>query len=181
MGRDVIEWQRLRAGDGTLGEYEDFLARRPDWPGLPFLKEKGEEAVARSTTPGRVIAYFGADVPETAEGAIALVRALQATGQADLAETEAMRAWVELEFTADEEAALLALAPEALKRVHQLRLDTLLWDGRRVEAGRMLPRVSEDWQKLAAARMALRAEGGRRVSAGRSGAEGAEGRSGAGL
>jgi soluble lytic murein transglycosylase len=160
VGRDVIEWQRLRAGEGTLGAYEDFLARRPDWPGLPFLKEKGEEAVARSTTPGRVIAYFGANLPETAEGSIALVQALQATGQGDLAETEAMRAWAELEFTADEEATLLALAPEALKRVHQLRLDTLLWEGRRVEAGRMLPRVSEDWQKLAAARMALRAEAG---------------------
>ena len=159
-GRDVILWQKLRDDDSgaLLGDYEEFLARRPDWPGLPFLKETGEEAAARSTTPGRVIGYFGADLPRTAAGSIALVRALQADGQGDLAETEAMRAWAELEFTAEEEAALLSLAPEALKRVHQLRLDTLLWQGRRVEAGRMLPRVSEDWRKLAAARMALRAE-----------------------
>jgi hypothetical protein len=49
VGRDVIEWQRLRAGEGRLGEYEEFLARRPDWPGLPLMREKGEEAVARST------------------------------------------------------------------------------------------------------------------------------------
>ena len=160
VGRDVIEWQRLRDDDSgaSLGEYEDFLARRPDWPGLPLLKETGEAAVARSTTPARVIGYFGTDLPGTAQGAIALVRALQANGQADLAETEAMRAWAELEFTAEEEAALLALAPEALARVHLLRLDALLWDGRRPEAQRMLPRVSEDWQKLAAARLALRAE-----------------------
>lgn len=157
-GRDVILWLKLRAGEGNLGEYEDFLARHPDWPGLPYLKERGEEAAARSATPARVIGYFGADLPRTAEGAIALVQALQATGQTDLAETEAMRAWVDLEFTAEEEAALLALAPEALGRTHQLRLDTLLWEGRRVEAGRMLPRVSEDWRKLATARMALRAE-----------------------
>ena len=58
VGRDVVEWQRLREGDGDLGEYEDFLKRRADWPGLTYLKEKGEEAVARSQTPARVVAYF---------------------------------------------------------------------------------------------------------------------------
>ena len=156
VGRDIILWQSLRAGEGTLTDYEDFLARRPDWPGLPFLKEKGEAAVARSDTPSRVIAFFGSDLPQTAEGSIALVKALQASGKPDLAETEAMRAWAELEFSEAEETALLALAPEALKRVHLLRLDTLLWAGRKVEAARMLPRVEEGWQKLARARMALR-------------------------
>lgn len=163
VGRDVVFWQRLRDPDAgaTLTEYEDFLTRRPDWPGLPYLKEQGEVAVARSSTPGRVIAYFGKDLPRSAAGAIALVSALQATGQSNLAETEAMRAWAELEFTADEENALLALialTSDALTRVHQLRLDNLLWAGRRSEAARMLPRVSEDWQKLAAARIGLRAE-----------------------
>ncbi|MDQ2066852.1 lytic transglycosylase domain-containing protein [Xinfangfangia sp. CPCC 101601] len=158
VGRDLVLWQQLRAGTGSLGEYEDFLARRPDWPGLPLLKEKGEEAVARSTTPSRIIGYFGKDLPQTAKGAISLVAALQANGQRDLAETEAMRAWVDLEFTAEEEAALLSLAPDAVARVHQLRLDTLLWAGRRAEALRMLPRVSADWQRLAAARIGLRAD-----------------------
>lgn len=158
VGRDVIEWQRLRAGEGRLGEYEAFLAKRPDWPGMPLLKEKGEEAVARSTEPARVIAYFGTDLPETGIGAVALVAALQATGRAAEAETEAMRAWSTLPFTPDEEARLVALAPEAVSFVHDLRLDTLLWQGRRSEAERMLPRVSEGQQALARARLALRAE-----------------------
>ncbi len=159
VGRDIIEWQRLRSGQGTLSDYEAFLARRPDWPGLPLLQEKGEVAVARSTTPDRVIRYFAARPPETAAGAISLVAALQATGQSDLAETEAMRAWAELAFTADEEASLLVLMPEALKRVHLLRLENTLWDGRRAEATRMLPRVGDDLQRLAQARIALRSEG----------------------
>lgn len=158
VGRDVILWQKLRDGKGSLGDYEDFLARRADWPGLPLLKEKGEEAAARSTTPARVIAYFGRDLPQAAKGAIALVQALKASGQDDLAETEAMRAWAELSFTAEEETALLLLEPEALARVHQLRLDNLLWQGRRAEALRMLPRVGPEWQRLAAARIGLRAD-----------------------
>ncbi|MFZ1470101.1 MAG: lytic transglycosylase domain-containing protein [Paracoccaceae bacterium] len=159
VGRDVILWQRLREGDGTLGDYEDFLRRRADWPGLALLRKAGEAAVARSETPSRVSGYFSANVPQTAEGAIALVAALKAQGQTALAETEAMRAWADLSFTVEEEASLLALEPAALKRVHQLRLDNLLWSGRRAEAERMLPRVGEDWQKLARARLTLRAEG----------------------
>lgn len=159
VGRDVIEWQRLRAGEGRLGEYEDFLARRPDWPGLPLLREKGEEAVARSDDPARVIRWFEAGPPETGEGAIAYVRALQAAGRAADAETEAMRAWAALPFSPDQEKEMIGLAPEAVGFVHELRLETLLWDGRLREAERMLPRVSEDLQKLARARLALQGEG----------------------
>lgn len=158
VGRDVIEWQRLRAGEGRLGEYEDFLARRPDWPGLPLLREKGEAAVARSDDPARVIAWFTAGQPETGTGALAYVRALLAAGRAAEAETEAMRAWAELPFSAEEEQALIDLLPEAVGFVHDLRLDTLLWDGRAKEAERMLPRVPEDRRALARARLALQSE-----------------------
>ncbi|HLQ20585.1 MAG TPA: lytic transglycosylase domain-containing protein, partial [Tabrizicola sp.] len=159
VGRDVIEWQRLRAGDGRLGEYEDFLQRRPDWPGLPLLREKGEEAVARSTDPARVIAWFGAGSPETGTGAIAYVRALIAAGRVADAETEAMRAWSTLAFSPDQESEMIGLAPEAVDFVHELRLDTLLWEGRTREAERMLSRVPEDLQALARARIALQTEG----------------------
>jgi soluble lytic murein transglycosylase len=159
VGRDVIEWQRLRAGDGRLGEYEDFLARRPDWPGLPLLREKGEAAVARSDDPARVIAWFEAGPPETGTGAIAYVRALLAAGRAADAETEAMRAWSRLPFSAEEEQALIDLSPEGVGFVHELRLGTLLWEGRGTEAERMLKRVPEDLQAVARARLALQREG----------------------
>ena len=158
VGRDVIEWQRLRAGDGRLGEYEDFLKRRPDWPGLPLLREKGEEAVARSDDPARVIAWFDAGLPETGKGAIAYVRALLAAGRAADAETEAMRAWASLPFAADEEQVLIDLAPEAVGFVNELRLDNLLWAGRAKEAERMLKRMPEDLRALARARLALQAQ-----------------------
>ena len=158
VGRDVIDWQRLRAGDGRLGEYEDFLSRRPDWPGLPLMREKGEEAVARSVDPARVIAWFDAGLPETGKGAITYVRALLATGRAADAETEAMRAWSTLPFSADQEAELIGLSPDGVGFVHELRLDNLLWEGRTREAERMLPRVSKDLQAVARARLALQTE-----------------------
>jgi soluble lytic murein transglycosylase len=145
----------LRAGDGTLGEYEEFLVRRADWPGMPLLKEKGEAAVARSTTPARIIAYFAGQAPATGVGAVALVGALQAVGRVAEAEDVAMKAWADLRFSAEEEAALLALSPGSLALVHEVRLDRLLWQDRTTEAQRMLSRVPEGWQKLARARLAL--------------------------
>jgi soluble lytic murein transglycosylase len=158
VGRDIVEWQRLRAGEGLLGDYEDFLKRRPDWPGLALLKEKGEAAVARSTTPERVIGYFAGAAPETGEGAVALVRALKAVGRVAEAEEVAMRAWSSLTFTPEGEAALLDLAGESVALVHEHRLDRLLWKGDSRAADRMLTRVGGDWKALARARQGLRAE-----------------------
>ena len=156
VGADVVEWMRLRAGDGLLNEYEDFLKRRADWPGMAFLRQKGEVAVARSTTPARVIGYFGAGRPATAEGAIALVNALNATGRQGEAAEVAARAWVDLRFSDVEETALLSLAP-GLGARHEARLRRLLWDGRAEEARRMLPRVAAPLRALAEARLGLQA------------------------
>jgi soluble lytic murein transglycosylase len=159
IARDIVEWHRLRAGEGRLGEYEAFLARRPDWPGLALLRSAGEVAVARSTDPARVIAWFGEDKPRTAKGALALIRALTAQGRAEEAEAEAFRAWTELPFDAADQTYLLDQFGGALAVAHEVRLDRLLWDDdRTAEITRMLPLVSPDWQKLAAARLALRGE-----------------------
>ena len=155
---DIVEWLRLRSGEGQLGEYESFLQRRPDWPGLGLLREKGEAAVARSTSAERVLAWFNGGQPETVEGSFALIRAYTALGQTDAARAEAVRAWLALSFTAEQEAALLEAYPKALAQVNETRLDRLLWDGEATEAARMLPRVGADWRKLAEARIALREE-----------------------
>lgn len=159
IGGDVILWQWLRDGRGKLGDYESFLARRPDWPGLALLREKGEVAVARSTDPARVVAYFGRDKPRTGAGAVALVAALVGLGRSGEAEAEAFRAWTTLKFEAADEAAMLGIMGASLAVAHEVRLDRILWDGgRKAEAERMLPRVSKDWQALAMARMALRVD-----------------------
>ncbi|MDR5653029.1 lytic transglycosylase domain-containing protein [Ruixingdingia sedimenti] len=158
LAADIVEWMRLRAGEGRLGDYEAFVARRADWPGLDLLRRRGEAAVARSQTPARVIAWFADTAPQTAEGALALVRALRAAGQDTRADAVAAAAWAELPFTADEQAAMLLLAGPALAAHHTTRMDHLLWRGRAPEAERLIPFVPEGWQHLARARLALAAD-----------------------
>ncbi|WP_430465535.1 lytic transglycosylase domain-containing protein [Tabrizicola sp.] len=161
VAADLVEWSRLRAGDeaARLGDFEAFLAKRPDWPGLGLLRQKGEVAVARSTDPNRVIAYFVGQKPQTGQGAVALVQALMAAGRPGEAEAEAHRAWAILRFSPEEEAALLGLQGAAMDVAHEVRLDNLLWAGNRTpEVLRMLPRVSAGWRALAEARMGLHAD-----------------------
>jgi len=156
VGADVIEWQRLRAGEGLLDDYEAFLSRRPDWPGLPYLKSAGEVALAPSTDPDRVLTYFAGAPPTKAAGLLALTAALDAKGRHADAVNAATLGWAKLKFTADEQTRLLAAYGPDLRVAHELRLDRILWDGnRKDEAARMLPLVSKDWAALGAARMAL--------------------------
>lgn len=159
VGADIVEWQRLRAGDGLLGDYEAFMARHADWPGLPLLKSAGEVAAARSTDPDRIVSYFGTDAPATAAGVLAMTDALEAKGRHEEAVDVATQGWTALKFTADQQARLLARYSDDLKVAHEVRLDRILWDGDRVgEAQRMVRLVSKGWAALAAARMALRAD-----------------------
>ncbi|SEM67358.1 soluble lytic murein transglycosylase [Pseudorhodobacter antarcticus] len=153
---DIVEWQRLRAGDGLLGDYEAFLTRRSDWPGMALLHQKGEVAVVRTSQPERVIAYFAKDRPSTAAGALALVQAHLALGQTEAAGKVARNAWGNLRFSSADQAQMIALQGAVLKEAHVARLDMLLWEGREDEAARMLSLVPAGWQALARARIALR-------------------------
>ena len=152
--RDLVEWQRLRAGVGAAGDYAAFAARRPDWPGLPLLLEKGEPAVA-AAGDGAVIAYFTDHAPETGVGALALARAYRDSGQAALAGAEAERAWLTLPMGQAEQAALVAEFGAVLAPLHTRRLDAMIWAGHSADAARMLELVPPGWRASAQARLAL--------------------------
>lgn len=159
IGGDVILWQWLRDGQGRLGDYEAFLLRRPDWPGLALLREKGEQAVARSTDATRVIAYFNAEPPRTGQGAVALIAALIGSGQTEAAKSEAARAWVSLKFEPEDQQSILTMMGDTVRPLSVARLDMLLWaSNRRAEASRLLPLLRDDWRALAEARIALQSD-----------------------
>jgi soluble lytic murein transglycosylase len=153
--QDIVEWHRLRAGEGTSQEAMAFLKRRADWPGLPYLRRQ-MEARFEDAPADRVIAFFAAQDPRTAEGAYIHARALEAKGQSGAAEAGIVLAWRTMSMSEDLQAAYLAAYGKVLKDHHVARLDYTLWKGWKDNAQRMYPLVSDGWRKLAAARLALR-------------------------
>lgn len=153
---DIITWQRLRAGEGSFADYADFAARRADWPGMALLRAKGEARLADQPASA-VLAYFATTPPQTGAGALALVAAHLARGQAAEAEAAAAQAWRGLDLSAEDQAAFLASHADLLAPHHGGRMQALLDRGALAQARALLPHVSEGTRAVAEARIALQA------------------------
>ncbi|QDC08432.1 lytic transglycosylase domain-containing protein [Oceanicola sp. D3] len=152
-----VQWAKLRGGGGEFDEYIAFLRDHSDWPSPQYIHDRGEASIGRGEDPEKVVTYFGDKIPETAMGVLRLVEAHHARGEDGDAAALAVLAWRTRTLNADVERALLSQYEEILAPHHEARLDDLLWRDSRTAALRQMGRVGEDWQKLAEARMALRA------------------------
>ena len=155
VGRDIVAWYRLRAGEGDFDDYRAFLARRADWPDLSTIREAAEGAIPPGARPETVLDFFARHEPATGAGVLRLIEAHEALGHTGDAMALAVKAWLTLPLGAAAEESLLARYATELAPFHEDRLDAMLWADERSAAGRMLPRVGEGWRKLAEARQAL--------------------------
>ena len=155
VARDIIVWHWLRKSYGTDGDVLVFTDRRPDWPGMDYLRRQSEPAFTNAA-PERVLRFYAEQQPQTAEGALNYATALIATGERGEAEAELVKAWRTMPMGSGLQKSYLENFRELLRPHHVARLDRLLWDGNLTSARRMLPLVSDGHQKLADARMALR-------------------------
>ncbi|MBN2906780.1 MAG: lytic transglycosylase domain-containing protein [Rhodobacteraceae bacterium] len=153
---DIVEWRRLRAGQGTFQDYRDFLDRNPDWPGLDRLRAQAEGTIPADADPAQVVAFFGEARPITGEGTLRLVQAYAALGQMGDAQALAVLAWRSLPLSQGGQVALLSRFRQALAPHHLARLDEMLWQGNATSARRVLPLTPEGSEALAEARIALR-------------------------
>lgn len=154
--RDVVTWTLLRATQGELNDYQNFLDRNPDWPGLPLLMKRGEINITRNAAPQDVLRFFETHAPQTGVGALRLAAAQKAIGERAKSHATITDAWSSIPMSADEQNAFVERHFRIIAPHHQERLDNLLWDGNFTSARRMFPLVGEDWRKLSEARMALR-------------------------
>ncbi len=156
LGRDIVQWNRLRASKGQFSETLDFLRRNPDWPGLALLRERSEITIPDDLEPATVLDFFLATKPETGWGSLRFAKALWTTGAKQEAMAEAIRAWTSFSLSEEEEAQFMVDWPKTLARHHWARMEMLLWRGLTKQARRHLPRIEDDQKALANARIALR-------------------------
>ncbi len=156
VARDIVLWHELRARRGTWEEAADFVARRPDWPGMPLLRARAEGLIPADAPAGAVLAFFGEAAPETGTGAVRLAAALRAAGRAEAAQDVLIRAWRTVQMTQAQEDAVLAAAGRAALAPHDdVRLDALLWERSDSGVRRAMARVGPGLRALAEARLAL--------------------------
>lgn len=154
--RDIVEWNRLRASQGSFADTLAFLKRRPDWPGEAYLREHTEKTIPADASYAAVLDFFLAQKPQTGWGSLRFAKALWETGAKQEAMAEAIRAWTQFSLSEEEEAQFMVDWPKTLRHQHWKRLDMLLWRGLTDQAKRVLPRVDAAHKALAEARIALR-------------------------
>lgn len=152
---DVILWHYLRDSQGTADQVIDFLARNGDWPGLPYLREKSEAAMAEAST-AQILAFYESYMPQSGTGALSYARALTDAGQPSKAAEVIVTAWKTLPLSSSEQVFFTMDHGAIVKPHHWARLNMALWNGWEVNAKAMLPLVDDGHQALAAARLALR-------------------------
>lgn len=156
VAADVIEWARLRNGQGNFDEVSAFLQRRPDWPGERYLRKRSERTVL-SEPDSAVLAFFAETPPQTPGGALRYAEALTRASRAGEAKATVVGAWRNMSMGTTEQALFLATHEETLAPHHDARLDAMLWRGAFEAARRMFDLASQPAVAVAEARIALRA------------------------
>ena len=161
LSRKIALWALVDAGAETMSFFELDQARRDlsGWPRAGRRDAAAEKALAVSGLDAqRMIAWFGGADPKTAEGAMALATAYQASGRAADATNLIRRFWRDQVFELDAQRGMYArfgtlLTADDITR----RADILLYGTQGPAARDVVALLPYDQQAPAQARLALRA------------------------
>ena len=153
----LAQWRALQQTDALpFDSYAGFLLAHPGWPG-ETANRRAAERQASTASPTSVVAFFRRFPPQSAAGAVAYARALQATGATGEANEAARNAWRRGTLTSSDEAVLVTSFPGAIRPDdHDARMDALLWQGSTTAAARQLNYTSPARRGLFEARLAFR-------------------------
>jgi soluble lytic murein transglycosylase len=166
LARKLVEWLRLRRGQGTAAEYLKFLSENPNWPSHDTLQRRMEETLFEEGGDTELIAtYFKDGAAKSPAGMAVLASVHLAHGEKADAKTLAVKVWREQELPETLEKGFLSRFGSMLTvDDHKWRLDRLLVDDVRFQADRveraasakriiaLLPAAD---QKVAEARLAV--------------------------
>ncbi len=145
----------------SFAELTAFLAANPTWPRRGLLLRRTEDAIVLRGTDQQALNWLTENPPITAAGKARFADALFATGKADHGRLVLRDAWVNGDFSKDEETRFYTRYKGQLTAAdHRARLDRLLWDGDTSDAQRMLLRVSGTDQLIGQTRLLLRQRSG---------------------
>ncbi len=163
LGATILRWWDY-SSPGTRASFADiaqFIDEYPDWPDQRLLQINAESAMAKGVSDADVLAWYRWRDPISREGRLRYADALFGIGQEKRAAALIRKTWVQGWFTGRELRETYRryrahLQPED----HLARLDRLVWANHARAARRMYRYVDEGQQRLAEARLTLRAYAG---------------------
>jgi soluble lytic murein transglycosylase len=158
--RKLVLWQLLDAYPEALSfaEADGALRDLMGWPHEARRIAAAEKQISTAAlAPSQVVAWFAGRPPTTAQGALALASALNATGQIGPATDVIRLAWRTLSCDQDTQDAILARFGAVLSvSDHIAREDLLLYGPQGPATQDMVRLLPPDQQVLAVARIAVR-------------------------
>lgn len=141
LDHKILSWAIASSGSKHVSSIEIANAAgiTAGWPNAERLRANSERALARENPPARdVIAAFGDSQPQTADGVIALARALVASGKKTSARSVLEPFWRETKLdAADERIIIREFGGLIRKSVHRYRMERMLYDKRITSAERV--------------------------------------------
>ncbi|MEJ1158560.1 lytic transglycosylase domain-containing protein [Prosthecomicrobium sp. N25] len=155
----IADWLMIRFGNPGLSSQfiTQFAVANLHWPDPETFRRRAEQALEREQPgPDLVIQAFQGSRPYSNRGQIMLARAYIEKGRHADAAALIRAAWRDPTLTENDEALILSEFPAILTAEdHRARLEIALLKGRASDAVRIARRMSPDYQKLAAARLAV--------------------------
>jgi len=166
VAQRLIEWERLRRGQGKAAEYLKFLAEHPDWPSRELLQRRMEESLfVEGGDTDILTTYFKDGAARSPAGMAVLASVHLAHGENDKAKELASKVWREEDLAPGLEKGFLRRFGSMLTAAdHKWRLDRLLIDDVRYKADRieraarvksLIPLLPEAERKTAENRLAV--------------------------
>lgn len=154
---------RDHPNDAGYPRIMNFLETAPKWPLSESLLKRAERSLyVNGDRADLVLGHFAKRKPSTAEGSLALVRALLATGDQDAARAELRKVWSNPEISSEIEKATASEFGKLLTRDdHARRMWRLIYAQETNAAIRAAKRLPGEYQKAAAvAQKLIRGERG---------------------
>jgi soluble lytic murein transglycosylase len=140
-----------------------FLDIAPNWPLSEALLKRAERSLyVNEETPELILSHFTKRKPTTAQGSLALARALLATGNEDGARAELRKVWADPQIPAELEKDIASEFGKLLTADdHKRRMWRLIYAQETNAAIRQAKRLPSEYQKAAAvAQLLIRGEKG---------------------
>lgn len=164
IAKKIALWALVDSSAEAMSFFELDSARRDlsGWPRSARRESAAEKQLSVSgLDPARIIAWFGGGQPATADGAMALASAYQATGQNKQAVDLIRRTWRDKVFEADAQRSMAARFGSMLTADdYARRADILLYGQQGPAARELVTLLPVDQQASARARIAFRQNAG---------------------